>query len=82
MTQQISDFIEILGDTNKTFVMVAIMALGVFFRVKGYVNGTEWTDLMRATIVSFFGTATMVHMTGVIKDHLAAKVEAMKGQSK
>jgi hypothetical protein len=82
MTQQLTDFIEVFSDVNKTAVMAILLGLGAFFRIKGYISGGEMVDLMKTTTVSFFGTATMVHLGGIVRDHLASKVEALKGQSK
>ena len=82
MKENIADALEIFNDTNKTLIMFILLILATVFRLKGYVNGTEWVDTIKTTTVSFFGTTTVMNVTGVIKDHLASKVQAIKDQSK
>lgn len=82
MTQGIADFLEILTDTSKTCVMAILLILATVFRIKGYVDGQGFVDLVKVTTVAYFGTASVVHFTTMIKDHLSNKLEELKNQGK
>jgi len=73
MPQWLADCLEIFQDTNKTALMIGILILGSIFRIKGYIDGSQYTDLLRTTTVSYFGTNTVIHFTSMIKDAIASK---------
>ena len=81
MKQSLADFLEVFTDTNKTAIMLFLLGLSSFFRVKGYITPDGYVDLVKTTTISFFGTTTCVHFVGMIKDHLATKLETLKGQN-
>lgn len=76
MQQKVSDFLEVFQDVNKTAILLLLIALGAIFRMKGYIQGVEFVDLLKTTTISYFGTASVVHLTGMVKDHLESKAHA------
>ena len=74
MNQKLADALEVFSDTDKTAIMLLLLALASFFRMKGYVDGPGLVELLKTTTVSYFGTTTIVHFTSMIKDHLADKL--------
>ncbi len=82
MTQGLADFLEVLTDTSKTVVMAILLILATIFRIKGYVDGQGFVDLVRTTTIAYFSTATVVHFTSMVKDHLSSKLEELKNQGK
>ncbi len=82
MTQGLADFLEVLTDTSKTAVMGILLILATIFRIRGYVDGQGFVDLVRTTTVAYFGTASVIHFTTMVKDHLAGKLEELKNQGK
>ncbi len=81
MTQQLADFLEVFTDVNKTFVMAVLLMVSVFFRVKGYIDGQGFVDLLKTTTIAYFGTATAGHFTEMVRDHLSNKLEQIKSQA-
>jgi len=81
MKQGLQDFLETFEDVNKTVIMLFLLGLSSFFRVKGYITPDGFVELIKTTTVSYFGTASVVHIGTVIKDHLANKLETLKGQN-
>lgn len=81
MKQSLVDFLEVFQDVNKTAIMLFLLAVGALFRVKGYISGEGLVTLLQTTTVSYFGTTTFSHLTEVVKDHLATKLETLHAQS-
>lgn len=79
MKQSLADFLEVFQDVNKTAVMSVLLAIATIFRVKGFITDSGFVDLMKTTTISYFGTATVVHFTSMIKDHLADKLQSKAG---
>lgn len=80
MTQGMADFLETLGDTSKTAVMAVLLILATVFRIRGYIDGPGFVDLMKTTVVSYFSTTAVVHFTSMVKDHLSNKLQEIKNQ--
>jgi hypothetical protein len=81
MNDKLADFLEVFTDTNKTAVMAILLILGCILRIKGYVDGGQLTELLKTTTVSYFATTTVSHFTSMAKDHLANKLQELKGVS-
>lgn len=75
MSQTLADFLEVFNDTNKTVIMAALLGISIFFRTKGYITPDGFVDLIKTTVVSYYGTTTVIHFTSMIKDSLAAKLK-------
>ena len=73
MPQWLADFLEVFQDVNKTSLMIVLIILGSIFRLKGYVDGGQFVDLLKTTTISYFGTNTVIHFTSMIKDSLASR---------
>ena len=82
MKQSLADFLEVFTDLDKTAVMAVLLVLSAIFRIKGYVDGQGFVDLIRTTTIAYFGTSTATHFTSMIKDHLSNKLEELKNQGK
>ena len=82
MTQSLADFLEVVTDTSKTAVMFVLLGFAAFFRIKGYIDSQNFTDLLKTTTIAYFGTSGVVHFTSMIKDHLSNKLEELKNQGK
>lgn len=78
MTQSVADFLEIVTDTSKTGIMFVLLVVGIILRVKGYIEGPGFVDLMRTTTVAYFSTTTIVHFTEMLKTQIASKIADAK----
>ena len=74
MKEIVAQWIQVIFGFRKFLLMLAILVVGVAFRIKGLVNGTEMVDLLKATTISFFAANGLEHLAGVAKDFVAAKV--------
>lgn len=81
MKQSLADFLEVFQDVNKTAIMLFLLAVSAFFRIKGYVDSDGFVSLLQTTTVAYFGTTTVVHFTSMVKDHLANKLESLHVQN-
>lgn len=76
MKQKVIDFLNIFSALNKSIVMFLLLAISIIFRVKGYLNGDNFVELIKSTVISYYGVTGLVHFTSMIKDHLASKTTA------
>ena len=77
MSQKILDFIISAVNTvqglRKTLVMGALIAIGVWFRLKGYMSGDNVTDLLKGTALGFFAANGIEHVGTTIKEYINSK---------
>ncbi len=73
MKQKWLDFLNIIQGLRKTLVMFLLMIIGVWFRLKGYLSGDNFTDLLRATVIAYFGANSVEHFTSMVQQHLVSK---------
>ncbi|CAM6004828.1 unnamed protein product [Sphagnum balticum] len=53
--------------------MFLLMIIGVWFRLKGYLSGDNFTDLLKATVIAYFGANSVEHFTSMVQQHLVSK---------
>ena len=73
MPQWLADLLEVFTDTNKTTLMACLLGLGSIFRIKGYIDGSQFVELIKTTTISYFGTNTVIHFTSMIKEAISTK---------
>ena len=74
MTQALADFIDTIFGFRKFIIMVGLFAVGIVFRMKGLVNGQEFVDLMKATVIGFFSANSVEHFSIMAKSFIQGKV--------
>lgn len=60
---------------RKFVVMLLIFSVGVYFRLKDYVNGVEFVELIKVTAVAFFGANLMEHVKSTVLEYVKEKVK-------
>jgi hypothetical protein len=73
MSDYLVSFLNIFTGLRKTIVMLLLMIIGVSFRVKGLLNGNEFVDLFKVTVVSYFGANSVEHFSSMVEAHLKSK---------
>lgn len=68
----LKDFFE---GSRKFTVMVAVLVVGVVFRIMGYVNGAELVSLFNGVGIAFMGSNAVEHVVSAVKDWAVGKVE-------
>lgn len=79
MKQKLAELINIVFGFRKFLLMLAICLIGVIFRIKGLVDGSEMVDLLKTTTLGFFGANGVEHVITCIKEYNAGKA-AQGGQ--
>ena len=77
MRQTIIDWANLLQGLRKVIIMILLMIIAVVFRIKGYMDGGNVVDLLKATGIAFFGCNAAEHFTAMVRDHLASKNAAV-----
>lgn len=73
MSDYIVNFLNIFVGIRKSLVMIAVLVIATLFRLKGYVDGGQFVDLCKATVLGFFGANGVEHFTAMVKSHLDSK---------
>ena len=73
MKQKMIDFLNVLQVFNKSLVMLLVLAIGVWFRLKNYLNGDNFVELIKTTVIAYFGAHVSEHFVTMVRDHLASK---------
>jgi hypothetical protein len=76
MKQKLIDFLNVFQALNKSIVMFLVLLIAIVFTVKGYLSGSNFVDLAKATVVSYFGVTGVVHFTSMVQQHLINKSAA------
>jgi hypothetical protein len=73
MKQKFIDFLNVFQGLRKSIIMLLLMIIGVWFRLKGYLSGDNFVELFKATVISYFGANSIEHFTAMVQQHLASK---------
>jgi hypothetical protein len=81
MKEKVAEFINVIFGFRKFIIMLLAMLIAIIFRMKGLINGENMVDLLKATIISFFGANGVEHIMAVVKDYAAAKGQKIAGEA-
>ena len=73
MVQYLVNFLNLFQGLRKTIIMLALMIVSVILLIKGYINRGNFTDLLKNTILGYFGSNSIEHFTAMVKEHLVSK---------
>ena len=73
MFDKIQKIVGVLLGLRKFIVMLCLIAIGVVFRVRGYISGDNFVDMLKATTVSFFASNSIEHMKQAITSYINSK---------
>lgn len=65
--------LQFLNGFRKWTVMAAVLAVGVIFRIVGFVSGAEFVELLSTTAVAFFGTNAAEHLIKTVGQWIKSK---------
>lgn len=68
------DALSFLNGFRKFTMMVAILFIGILFRMWNFVTGAEFVELISTTAIAFFGTNAAEHITNTVKEWIKSKV--------
>lgn len=67
MKQKVAELINIIFGFRKFLLMLALFAIGIIFRVKDYIDGNQFVDLLKSTTISFFAANGVEHVVTTVK---------------
>ena len=78
MAQYLVNFLNAFQGLRKSIVMLALIAIASVFRVKGLIDPENFSSLLKATVVSYFGSNSIEHFSTMVKTHLESKAGMLK----
>jgi hypothetical protein len=72
MATYVVDFLNAFVGLRKTIVMLAVLILTSVFRVKGYVTPDNFENVIKSTVIAFFGSNSIEHYTTMVTQKLLA----------
>jgi hypothetical protein len=73
MKQKIAEFINIIFGFRKFILMLILYVVGIIFRIKNLLNGTEMVNLFSSTTIAFMGANSVEHLMTTVKEYVNAK---------
>lgn len=73
MKRKLAEFITVISGMRKTIIMLILVVIGIIFRVKGYLDGSQLVDLLKNTVIAFFSANSIEHVGSTIKEYLTSK---------
>lgn len=69
MKQKLIDFLNVFIDLQKALVMLLLIAIGIAFRFLNLVNGQEFVDLLKNTVIAFFAVQATQHIVATVNTY-------------
>lgn len=61
---------ELLEGSRKFLIMIIILCCAIIFRVQDFINGAEFSDLMKGCVVAFFASNIGEHIVKTIRERI------------
>lgn len=78
MRQKMADFLNALLGLRKFIAFLLVFGIAIGFRCIGFVNGSEFVDLLKNVTLGFFASNGLEHFTTMAKDFIASKADQGK----
>lgn len=73
MRRKIAELIEIVFGFRKFILMILLFLVGIVFRIKSLLSGSEFVDLLKSTTISFFAANGVEHLMSTVKEYVNSK---------
>lgn len=73
MKEKIAEWLNVVFGMRKFIAWFFLFTIGVIFRLKDYVNGEQFVDLMKSTFAGFVAGNTVEHLVSFGKDYMNSK---------
>lgn len=73
MKQKIAEWLNVVFGMRKFIAWFGLFVIGIVFRLKGYVDGAQFIDLMKSTFAGFVAGNTVEHLVSFGKDFVASR---------
>lgn len=81
MKQKIAEIINIIFGFRKFILMLILYLVGIIFRIKGLLSGSEMVNLWSNTTIAFFGANGVEHIMNTVKEYYNAKGQVTQVQT-
>jgi len=71
--------IDFINGFRKWTVMILVLLVAVVFRIVDYVDGAQFVDLLKGTVIAFFTANVGEHVVNVIKEKFKSMVSKKEG---
>jgi len=72
MQEKVAELINIVFGFRKFILMLLLFSIGVVFRLKNYIDGSQFVDLMKNTAIAFFTANGFEHLTTMVREYVAS----------
>ena len=73
MKQKIAEWLNVIFGMRKFIAWFGLFLAGIIFRIKGFLDGAQFVDLMKATFAGFVAGNTVEHLVSFGKDYMTSK---------
>lgn len=73
MKQKIAEWLNVIFGMRKFIAWFGLFLVGIVFRVRGYIDGSQMVDLFKSTFAGFVAGNTVEHLVSFGKDYMASK---------
>jgi hypothetical protein len=73
MKEKLAEWLTVIQGFRKFLITLLVIFIGVVFRVKGFISGSETTDLIKSIGISFIAANNLEGFAAILKDHLAIR---------
>lgn len=81
MRQKIAELINVIFGFRKFILMLILYVVGIAFRIKGLVSGSEMVTLFSNTTIAFMGANSVEHLVSTVKEYVNAKGQVTSVQT-
>lgn len=71
MRQKLAEWLAVISGMRKTIVMLILIVVAIAFRVLNYVDGSQFVDLLKGTVIAFFSANSIEHIGETIRTYVS-----------
>ncbi len=78
MFAKVQEIVSVLLGLRKFIVMMALILIGIIFRIKGFLDGGQMVDLLKSTAIAFMASNSVERVGETIKHYVDAKGQTVQ----
>lgn len=79
MKQKVAEFFDLVFGFRKFIAWLALFLIGIIFRMKGFIDGGEFVDLIKSTFMGFVAANGVEHVVTCVKEYNAGNLAKALG---
>ena len=76
MNQRLREFIGLLNGFRKFTIILLVLITGIVFRSIDFVNGAEFVDLLKGSVVAYMAFNGVEHLTKTVTEWVKKKASS------